>query len=477
MGDSKAFLTVKRKEGGYRPLHERIDDYSEVEQTLNTEDRKLQLSRCMECGVPFCHWACPVGNIQPEWQDLAFKGNIKKAYQLLNTYNDFPEFTGRVCPALCEKACVLKLTFNAPVTIRENEAAVTEYAFEEGFVQPHKPVKEREGKVAVVGSGPSGLACANRLRRLGYQVTVFEQDEEAGGLMRFGIPDFKLNKKVVQRRIDLMKQEGVEFKTGVTVGRDITKEQLTRDFDAVCLAVGSRTPRDLSVEGRNLKGIYTALDFLQMQNRVNAGESPKEKISAKGKNVLVIGGGDTGSDCIGTANRHKAKAVTQIEIMPMPPEGQNPDTPWPMYPMVLKTTSSHEEGCRREWNLDTRRFLGDEKGCVKAVEVERVEWSKDENGRMQMRRTGETQVIEAELVLLAMGFVHPVHEGLLDALEVEYDNRGNVKTGTTGMSSVEKVFAAGDAATGASLVVRAMASGQQAAKHIHEYLEIKRNEK
>ncbi|MEZ3590031.1 MAG: glutamate synthase subunit beta [Muribaculaceae bacterium] len=471
MGNPKAFLTINRKEAGYRPISDRVRDYSEVEQTLNPEDRRLQASRCMECGVPFCHWSCPLGNKQPEWQDRLYKNDIKGAYELLTATDDFPEFTGRICPALCEKGCVLN-KIHEPVTVRENECAIVERAFAEGYVTPRIPAKRTGKKVAVIGSGPAGLACANQLNRRGHSVTVFEKNEAAGGLLRFGIPDFKLNKSVIDRRIALMEEEGVEFRYGVEVGKDIAADEILRDFDAVCVAIGSGVPRDLKVEGRDLKGVHFALELLQQQNRVNAGvEVPKgERISAKGKHVLVIGGGDTGSDCVGTANRQGALSVTQIEIMPKPPVGENPDTPWPYWPVILKTSSSHEEGCDRRWLLDTRAIKGED-GKVTEVEVEEVEWQKDpETGRMNLIHTGKTDTIKAGLVLLAMGFTNPVQEGLLEQLGVEKDGRKNVKVDVRQRSSVDKVFAAGDAATGASLVVRCIASGRKAAEGIQQYL-------
>lgn len=471
MGNPKAFLTIHRKEAGYRPVSDRTRDYGEVEQTLNPEDRRLQASRCMECGVPFCHWSCPLGNKQPEWQDRLFKNDIKGAYTLLTATDDFPEFTGRVCPALCEKGCVLN-KIHEPVTIRENEAAIVERAFLEGYVKPYVP-KHRTGKrVAVIGSGPAGLACANQLNRRGHSVTVFEKNEAIGGLLRFGIPDFKLNKSIIDRRVALMTEEGVEFKPGVEVGKDIAVEDIVSDYDAVCIAIGAEVPRDLKVEGRDLKGVHFALELLQQQNRVNAGReiSRDDRISAKGKNVLVIGGGDTGSDCVGTANRQGALSVTQIEIMPKPPEGENPATPWPYWPVVLKTSSSHDEGCNRRWLLDTRRIIG-ENGKVTEVEVEEVRWEKDEaTGRMNLIHTGNIERIKAELVLLAMGFTNPVQDGILKQLEVEKDARGNVKVDDKQQSSIDKVFAAGDASTGASLVVRCIASGRKAAEGIHNYL-------
>lgn len=473
MGNPKAFLTIGRKEAGYRPISDRIRDYGEVEQTLNVEDRRLQASRCMECGVPFCHWSCPLGNKQPEWQDRLYKNDIKGAYALLNMTDDFPEFTGRVCPALCEKGCVLNKT-HEPVTIRENEAAIVERAFEEGYVVPKVP-KSRSGKrVAVIGSGPSGLACANQLNHMGHTVTLFEKDEAIGGLLRFGIPDFKLNKSVIDRRLKIMEAEGVEFRTGVNVGVDVSADDILKEYDAVCVTIGSGVPRDLKVEGRELKGVHFALELLQQQNRVVAGADipSADRISAKGKHVLVIGGGDTGSDCVGTSIRQGALSVTQIEIMPKPPVGENPATPWPYWPVVLKTSSSHQEGCERKWLLDTRRINADANGHVKSVDVEEVEWVKDaETGKMNLVHTGKTETIKAELVLLAMGFTNPVQEGLLAQLGVEKDARKNVKVGADHSTSCAKVFAAGDASTGASLVVRCIASGREAARGINQFLQ------
>lgn len=412
-----------------------------------------------------------MGNRQPEWQDLAYKGKWKEAYQNLQETDDFPEFTGRICPALCEKGCVLKLS-GEPVTIRENEAAIVERAFNEGYIVARPPKKRTGKRVAVIGSGPAGLACSNQLNKKGHSVTLFEKDEKAGGLLRFGIPDFKLNKSVIDRRVKLLEEEGIEFRYNTRVGEDITAKELLADYDALCIAIGSGVPRDLNVEGRDLGGIHFALEYLQQQNRIVAGkELPAEqRISAKGKKVLVIGGGDTGSDCIGTANRQGAASVMQIEIMPKPPVGENPATPWPQYPMVLKTSSSHQEGCERRWLLDTKRFIG-ENGQVKAVEVNEVEWQKDEKtGRMNLVHTAKSEIIEADLVLLSMGFVHPVYEGLLEELNVERDGRKNVAIDAASQTSVPHVFAAGDAASGASLVVRAIASGRKAAQEIDKFL-------
>ncbi|MDR1370720.1 MAG: glutamate synthase subunit beta [Dysgonamonadaceae bacterium] len=466
-----AFLKINRKEAGYRPVLERIADFGEVEQTLNQEDRMLQASRCMDCGVPFCHWACPLGNLMPEWQDASSKGKWKEAYDILSATNNFPEFTGRVCPALCEKSCVLMLSEQQPVTIRENEAAIVEHAFLEGYIKPHPPVIRTGKKIAVIGSGPAGLAAADMLNRKGHAVTVFEKDESPGGLLRFGIPDFKLNKEVIDRRLKILKEEGVIFQCGIEAGKNSGTAALLSGFDAVCLATGAGKARDMNVEGRSSKGIYFALEFLQQQNRIIAGKAiPASKtISAKGKHVLVIGGGDTGSDCVGTSIRQKAVKVTQIEILSQPPIGTNPETPWPAYPYVLKTSSSHQEGCTRLWNLSTKRFIS-KNGKLTGVEVEEVEWEKGSDGRMKMKETGKIEIIKADLVFLSMGFVHPVHEGLLDDLGVDYDDRGNVSSTNSNQSSIHKVFVAGDVTSGASLVVRAISSGRKAAKAIDLFL-------
>ncbi len=470
MGNPKAFLNIPRKEAGYRPVNERIYDFGEVEQTLNREDRKLQASRCMDCGVPFCHWACPLGNRMPEWQDLVYREKWQEAIDLIHETNNFPDFTGRICPALCEKSCVLALNDSA-VTIRENEVAITEIAFQEGMIKAKPPKVRTNKKIAVIGSGPAGLAAAQQLNKKGHNVTVFEKENSPGGLLRYGIPNFKLNKNIIDRRLALLEEEGIIFKTNTEVGKDITGKSLLKKFDAVCIAIGAGQARDLQVEGRNLKGIYFAMDYLSMQNKLLMHEKVSEKtiISAEGKHVLVIGGGDTGSDCVGTAIRQKAKKVTQIEIMPKPPVKLNPETPWPNYPQVLKTSSSHEEGCERRWNLSTVAFKG-EKNQVKEVIVEEVEWVKNENGQLTMKPTGKTEVIKADLVFLSMGFVHPVHEGLLDELGLKYDIRGNIEVNEENKCSVNKIFAVGDAATGASLVVRAIASGRKAAEEINRNL-------
>jgi len=470
MGNPKAFMNIPRKDAGYRPVNERIYDFGEVEQTLNREDRKLQASRCMDCGIPFCHWACPLGNKMPEWQDLIYKGKWKEGVEVLHETNNFPDFTGRVCPAPCEKSCVLAL-HEAPVTIRENEAAVTEVAYIEGMIKARPPKTRTGKKIAVVGSGPAGLAAAQQLNWKGHNVTVFEKDNSLGGLLRYGIPNFKLNKNIIDRRLALLKEEGIIFKTNCEVGKDITGKELLKNFDAVCIAIGAGFPRDIKPEGRNLKGIHFAMEFLSQQNQLIMGEpvADKKLINAKDKHVLVIGGGDTGSDCVGTSIRQGAVKVTQIEILPQPPVGKNPDTPWPFYPNILKTSSSHMEGCVRKWSLNTLAFKG-ENGKVSEVLVEEVEWIKDETGRFSMKPTGKTETIKADLVFLALGFVHPVHEGLLTELGVKFDARGNVAVDAEDKSTVAKVFASGDAAMGASLVVRAIASGRKVAENIHKVL-------
>ena len=445
MGKLKAFLEVPRIEAGYRPIHDRIQDFGEVEQTLNTHDRKMQASRCMDCGVPFCHWACPLGNKTSEWNDALYKGEWQLAYRLLNSTNDFPEFTGRICPALCEKACVLNLTDHAPTTNRENEAAITEAAWRENYIVPQ--TYERNGKkVAVIGAGPAGLVAANRLNKKGYLVTVFEKNEAPGGLLRYGIPNFKLNKKIIDRRIALLEQEGIIFK----YNSPIDVNALPEGFDAYVLSTGTPEARDLKIPGRELKGVHLALELLSQQNRVLAGMefSKEERVTAKGKDVLVIGGGDTGSDCIGTSHRQGCKSVTQIEIMPRPIDGpEDPQNPWPNYPRVMKTTSSHEEGCIRRWNINSLEFLG-KNGKLTGVKVQPIDWKPNpEGGRPIMVEAGDPEIIKCEICFLAMGFLKPQHPQL-----------------------PENVFVCGDAQNGASLVVRAMASGRDAAEKIDKFL-------
>ena len=448
MGNPKAFLSIPRQEAGYRPVHDRIHDFGEVEQTLNSKDRRTQASRCMDCGVPFCHWACPLGNKPPEWNDALYKGDYELAYRLLNSTNPFPEFTGRICPALCEKACVLNLMSHEPTTNREDEAAITEMAFQENFVRIETPVRNGK-KVAIIGAGPAGLAAANKLNLMGYTVTLFDKNEAAGGLLRYGIPNFKLNKAIIDRRMEVLAKEGIIFKYNTPV--DLNR--LPEGFDAYIIATGTPTARDLKIPGRELKGVHLALEMLSQQNRILAGIDFKkeELVSAKGKDVLVIGGGDTGSDCIGTSHRQGCKSVTQIEIMPKPVEGHtDPKNPWPNWPRTLKTTSSHEEGCTRRWNINSLEFIGKD-GKLTGVKVQEIDWKPNpEGGRPIMVEKGKPEIIKCELVLLAMGFLKPEHPKYAD-----------------------NVFVTGDAASGASLVVRALAAGIQTAKDVDLYLQAK----
>ena len=445
MGNPKAFLTVPRVEAGYRPIIERVRDFSEVEQTLNSKERQQQASRCMDCGVPFCHWACPLGNKDPEWNDALYRGEWETAYKILKKTNDFPEFTGRICPALCEKSCVLYHTTGEAVTNRENECAIAERAFMEGFVTIEHP--ERNGKkVAVIGGGPAGLAAANQLNYKGYEVTVFDRRAAAGGLLRYGIPNFKLEKKIIDRRISIMEKEGVKF----VYNADIDVTALPEGFDAYVVSTGTPQARDINIPGRELKGVHLALELLSQQNQILTGEVAEgdvDRVTAKDKDVLVIGGGDTGSDCIGTSHRQGAKSVTQIEIMPQPPVGHNPATPWPNWPVILKTTSSHEEGCVRRWNINTLEFLGED-GKLTGVKVQPIDWKPNpEGGRPIMVEAGEVEVIKADIVFLAMGFLKPQQPQFAD-----------------------NVFVAGDAASGASLVVRAIASGRKTAEAVDKFL-------
>ena len=471
MGDPRGFITVSRIEAGYRPKEERVFDYGEVEQTLNEKDRRLQASRCMDCGIPFCHWGCPVGSKIPEWQDAVYRGNKEEAYYILHSTNSFPEITGRICPAPCEKSCVLEIHEEA-VTIRENECATVEHAFEAGIVKPNPPLIRTGKKVAVIGSGPAGLSAADLLNRAGHTVTVFEKNDAIGGLLRYGIPDFKLNKRIIDRRLAIFVDEGIEFKPNFNVGVDISKEELLKKFDAVVLAIGAEQPRDLEIEGRDLNGIHFAMDFLMQQNKVVAGQTipDEQRIYAEGKNVLVIGGGDTGSDCVGTSIRQKANSVTQIEILPKPPEKRSNNNPWPYWPDTLRTSSSHEEGCERRWSLNTKKLIG-ENGILKQAEIVKVQWDKDENGRWVMTEVpGTAEILDVDLVLLSMGFTQPVHIGLLDNLDIEYDPRGNVMVNEKKQTSVDKIFAAGDVEKGASLVVHAIEAGKVAAKNVDEFL-------
>ncbi|MDR0552353.1 MAG: glutamate synthase subunit beta, partial [Spirochaetaceae bacterium] len=481
MADPKGFLKFKRKTAHYRPVEERVRDYLEVEERLPDPERREQASRCMDCGVPFCHWACPLGNAMPEYNDKLFRGDWEGAWTLLQDTGPFSEFTGRLCPALCEASCVLGAN-DEPVTCRQNELAVVEHAFESGLVVPRPPAKRNGKKAAVIGSGPAGLSAAYYLNRAGFSVTVFEADRLAGGYLRYGIPFFKMEKHIIDRRLAIMEAEGIVFKTNTRIGTGafafgtagtgaaiIEAGALTAGFDAVLLAIGAREPRDLNAPGRELTGIYQALDYLSAQNRLLSGEKlDVPEISAKGKKVLVIGGGDTGSDCVGTAWRQGAVEVTQIEVMPRPPETRPPYQPWPLWAGLFKTTSSHEEGCNRLWSVNTKAFLPSPAngGTLGRALLCKVEW-KTENGRPVMSEVpGSDFEIEVDFAVLAMGFTHVVQGGLVESLNLEKDERGNIKTDGHCRTSSRKVWAAGDSRNGASLIVRALADGRFAAAEI-----------
>jgi len=476
MGEVRGFLKTKRKSAQYRPVCERIKDYFQVSVLPTAQHSKEQASRCMDCGTPFCHWACPVGNYIPEWNDHLFVGSLEKAYQMLTATNNFPEITGRICPATCEYACVLGIN-DDPVTIRENELAIIEAAFKNNLLEP-KPPKNRTGKnIAVVGSGPAGLACADQLNMAGHSVVVFEKDDLIGGILRYGIPDFKLEKSILDRRLKILEKEGIKFEKNIHIGVNYKLSKLKKDFDTVCLATGSRTPRDLKIEGRELSGIHFAMDYLIQSNKRVLGEKiPFEKIiNAKGKKVVVIGGGDTGSDCVGTANRQDANCVMQIELLIQPPSCRTQDFPWPKYPLLLKTSTSHEEGAERKWSVLTKKFIG-ENGLLKKLLCVKVEFDKDAKGCAIIKEIkGSEFEIEADLVILAMGFIGPEKKGILEELSLELDSWGNVKTTNTFMTSVKGIFSCGDMHKGQSLIVWAISEGRRAAYYIDEYLMGKSN--
>lgn len=451
----------------------RVKHYGEFLNELPSSELNRQAARCMDCGVPFCQTGCPLGNVIPEFNDAVYQGKWEQAANILLSTNNFPEFTGRICPAPCESACVLGIN-RPPVSIEEIEKHIIEIAFEKGFIKAKAPLIRTGKKVAVIGSGPAGMAAAAQLNKAGHEVTVFERDDAPGGLLRYGIPDFKLQKNIVDRRIDLMKEEGIIFKCNANVGENVEISTLLRDFNAIVLAGGSTIPRDLPIPGREAKGVHYAMDFLKQQNKRVANRYVlSENIMATGKNVIVIGGGDTGSDCIGTSNRHGAKSVTQFEIMPMPPQTRTEHMPWPNYPMLLKHTSSHEEGAQRAWSVNTKNFIADEDGNLKALKVVDVEWEIDANGRPVTFKevAGSERDLPCELVLLAMGFLHPQKEGLIEKLGIELDNRGNVKASEqTYQTNIAKIFAAGDVRRGQSLVVWAISEGREAARKVDEYL-------
>ena len=474
MTNPAGFLEIERRERASRPVTERLQDWYEFVEPLAPSAVARQAERCMDCGIPFCHSACPVNNLIPDWNDLVTAEDWRAASERLHATNNFPEFTGRVCPAPCEAACTLNIQ-DAAVTIKSIECEIVDRAFQEGWVTPRLAPRGTGRRVAVVGSGPAGLACAQQLARAGHSVTLFEKADRIGGLLRYGIPDFKMEKRIIDRRVQQLAAEGVEFKTGVHVGVSLPAQQLLRDFDAVVLTGGSEHPRDLPIPGRELKGVHFAMEFLPQQNRRVAGDAVPEaqSILATGRHVVVIGGGDTGSDCIGTSNRHGAASVTQLEILPKPPEKENKALTWPDWPNKLRTSSSHEEGCERMWSVATKEIVG-ENGRAKAIRCAKVEWSRDANGAWRMAEVpGSEFELEADLVLLAMGFVSPVGS-VLEAFGVARDGRGNAKAGTDAeggyRTSSDKVFAAGDMRRGQSLVVWAIREGRQAARAVDEFL-------
>ncbi|HEV7620329.1 MAG TPA: glutamate synthase subunit beta [Flavisolibacter sp.] len=473
MGKPTGFLEFNRELPAKRPSSERVNDYKEFVERYSAQKLNQQAARCMDCGVPFCHSGCPLGNIIPEFNDAVYRENWLEAYEILSSTNNFPEFTGRICPAPCESACVLGINQPA-ITIEEIEKHIIEIAFDKGFVQAHRPNVRTEKRVAVIGSGPAGLAAAAQLNAAGHWVTVFERDDAPGGLLRYGIPDFKLEKWVIDRRIHLMEKEGIVFKCNANVGVNIRINDLLREYHAIVLAGGSTIPRNLDIPGRDLKGIYYAMDFLKQQNkRVSSLPVQGEDIFATNKNVVVIGGGDTGSDCVGTSNRQRASSITQFELLPKPPEERTPYMPWPTYPMVLKTTSSHEEGANRHWAVATKEFIGDAGGNLKALKVVDLEWKSGADNRPAqfVEVANSERILDCDLALLAMGFVHPEHEGLVQELGVELDERGNVKaTEKNYQTNISKIFTAGDMRRGQSLVVWAISEGRECARKVDEHL-------
>ncbi len=476
MGKPTGFLEIKRQERSYAPVKERLKTFKEFVIDLSDDELSNQGARCMDCGIPYCHQGCPLDNNIPDWNDLVYHRSWQAALKQLHSTNNFPEFTGRVCPAPCQESCTLNID-DAPVTIKTIEQAIADKGWENNWITPQVARHKTGKRVAIIGSGPAGLACAQQLARAGHQVDVYEKQARIGGLLRYGIPDFKLDKAVIDRRMAQMRREGVSFHTNIHIGVELKMGKLWEKFNAIVLAVGSEKPRDLPVEGRELNGVHFAMEFLRKNTAWVQGDiiADKPEISAQDKHVLVIGGGDTGSDCIGTSNRHGAASVTQIEIMPKPPEHENKDLVWPDWPNKLRTSSSQEEGCERLWSVMTKRFVDDGEGNVKAAICAKVDWLQDDDGNWNMREVPESEFeIKADLVTLAMGFVHPVQEGMLDALDVDFDERGNVRATTEGelayQTSVEGVFATGDARRGQSLVVWAIREGRQAAREVDAYL-------
>ncbi|MGH9594204.1 MAG: glutamate synthase subunit beta [Bryobacteraceae bacterium] len=464
MGKVTGFKEFTRETPARRPVKERVHDYFEVYQSFPEEKVRTQAARCMDCGIPFCHTGCPVTNIIPDWNDLVYRDHWKEAIRVLHSTNNFPEFTGRICPAPCEAACVLGIN-EPPVTIKLIEKTIVDRAWEEGWIQPEIPEIRTGKRVAVVGSGPAGLAAAQQLNRAGHSVVLFEKADRIGGLLRYGIPDFKLEKHVLDRRLEQMMAEGVEFRTNAHIGGNVPAQDLRKEFDAVVLSGGAEAPRDLRVPGRELKGIYFAMQFLPQQNKRVAGDDVPGQILATGKRVVIIGGGDTGADCLGTCHRHGAKSVHQFEIMPMPPAQRAASTPWPLWPLQLRTESAHEEGGMRDWALNTARFTGDEQGNVKQLHATRV----GPPPKFEVM-PGTELTLDVDLVLLALGFTGPVKPGMLEQFGVNLDQRGNIATGLDYMSSVSGIFAAGDMRRGQSLVVWAISEGRKAAISVDKYL-------
>ena len=476
MGNPTGFLEIDKKERNYEDPKDRLKHFKEFIVPLTNEEVSKQGSRCMDCGIPYCHQGCPVNNLIPDWNDLVYKHEWKKALDTLHSTNNFPEFTGRICPAPCEAACTLNLTDN-PVSIKTIECSIVDYGWEKGWIKPQLPKKHTDKKVAIIGSGPAGLACAQQLARLGHSVVVYEKNERIGGLLRIGIPDFKMEKTLIDRRMAQMQSEGVQFKTNSEIGNNISTNQIIDNFDAVSVCIGSEVPRNLEVKGRNLKGIHFAMDFLSQQNDMVSGKTISKDIhiSAKGKKVLVIGGGDTGSDCVGTSNRQGATSVHQLELLPQPPVNENKQLTWPNWPMKLRTSTSHQEGCERQWSILTKSFEGNENGEVTKLICVEVEWKKSEDGSMKMIEVEDSEFeIEADLVLLAMGFIHPIHEGLVNNLSLKLDQRGNVEADEISFkTSSDKVFVAGDCRRGQSLVVWAISEGRKCAERIDNFLKEK----